>query len=114
MLANKPSIAAHYKYDVVWSPEDQEFIATVAEFPSLSWMAEDQVAALLGLRDLLEEVVQDMYQNGEEIPRPFMERNYSGNLKVRVSPEKHRDLTIAAADQGVSLNRYLSERLTTC
>lgn len=113
MLANKPSIAAHYKYDVVWSPEDKEFVATVAEFPSLSWMDEDQVGALVGLRDLLGEVVEDMRRNGEEIPQPFMERSYSGNIKVRVSPEKHRDLTIAAADQGVSLNRYLSERLAS-
>ncbi|MGP4967336.1 toxin-antitoxin system HicB family antitoxin [Glutamicibacter ardleyensis] len=35
-------------------------------------------------------------------------------MRVRVSPEKHRDLTIAAADQRVSLNRYLTERLASC
>lgn len=54
-----------------------------------------------------------MSANGEEIPQPFSERTYSGDIKLRVSPEKHRQLTKAAAEQGVSLNRYLSERLTS-
>lgn len=112
MLAHKPSIATRYKYDVVWSPEDEEFVATVAEFPSLSWLDEEQVEALVGLRHVVEEVVEDMRNNGEEIPVPLMERSYSGNIKVRVSPERHRDLAIAANEQGVSLNRYLSERLS--
>ncbi len=113
MQTNKLPSAAHYKFDVAWSPSDQEFVATVAEFPSVSWMAEDQVKALLGLRELLEEIIVDLSANGEEIPQPYSERTYSGNIKLRVSPEKHRQLTIAAAEQGVSLNRYLSERLAS-
>ncbi|MFJ2618290.1 type II toxin-antitoxin system HicB family antitoxin [Glutamicibacter sp. NPDC087344] len=107
------SVVAHYVYSVVWSPEDEEYVASVAEFPSLSWMDEDQVEALLGLRSLLREVIEDMEANGEDVPSPITERKYSGNIKLRVSPEKHRELTIAAATQGVSLNRYLSERLAS-
>ncbi|GGJ57151.1 type II toxin-antitoxin system HicB family antitoxin [Glutamicibacter ardleyensis] len=109
-----PAVAAHYKYNVSWSPEDDEFIATVAEFPSLSWMDENQILALTGLRDLIAEVIQDMRDSGEEVPVPFSVRKFSGSIRVRVSPEKHRDLTIAAADQRVSLNRYLTERLASC
>jgi predicted HicB family RNase H-like nuclease len=30
--------ATHYTYRVAWSVEDGEHIATVAEFPSLSWL----------------------------------------------------------------------------
>ena len=30
---------SHYTYRVAWSAEDGEFVATVAEFPSLSWLA---------------------------------------------------------------------------
>ncbi len=29
--------ATHYTYRVSWSAEDGEHVATVAEFPSLSW-----------------------------------------------------------------------------
>ena len=28
----------HYTYQVSWSPEDGEYVGTVAEFPSLSWL----------------------------------------------------------------------------
>lgn len=31
----------HYIYRVSWSSEDREFVATVIEFRSLSWLAPD-------------------------------------------------------------------------
>ena len=31
---------------------------------------------------------------------------------VRIPPEIHRELAIAAADSGISLNRYVSARLS--
>lgn len=109
---NNASIASRYRYSVAWSPEDEEFVATVAEFPSLSWLAEDQVEALLGLDRLLQEVVADLQGNGEDVPLPFADRNYSGNLRVRITPEKHRRLAVAAQEQGVSLNRYVNDLLS--
>lgn len=114
MPTKQPSIVAHYRYSVAWSPEDNEHVATVAEFPSLSWMDEDQIGALKGLEVLIREVLEDMHANGEAFPQPFSERNYSGNIKVRVSPDTHRHLALAASEQGVSLNRYMTERLATC
>jgi predicted HicB family RNase H-like nuclease len=111
MQAKQASIVAHYRYSVTWSPEDDEYVATVTEFPSLSWLDPDKEEALRGLERLLREVVEDMMASGEDIPMPFAERHYSGNLKVRVSPEKHRQLAVCAQEQGVSLNRYLTERL---
>ncbi|GHD06278.1 type II toxin-antitoxin system HicB family antitoxin [Zhihengliuella salsuginis] len=104
---------AHYRYSVMWSPEDEAYVATVAEFASLSWIADSKAEALSGLEAMLEDVVADLVANGEEIPQPFAERRYSGNLKVRVSPEVHRNVAIAAAEQHVSINRYLSERLAS-
>ncbi|WP_240630133.1 type II toxin-antitoxin system HicB family antitoxin [Specibacter cremeus] len=86
----------HYAYSVSWSVEDEEFVATVAEFPSLSWLDGTQDKALRGLEALIADVVRDMQDNGEDVPTPFAEREYSGNLRVRVSPEKHRKLVIAA------------------
>lgn len=104
-----PSVVAHYRYAVTWSPEDEEFVATVAEFPSLSWLDSDRIAALEGLDRLLHDVVVDMCERGETVPLPFAERRYSGNLKVRVPPERHRQLAIEAQEAGVSLNRYVND-----
>lgn len=108
----KASIVAHYKYSVAWSPEDEEYVASVVEFPSLSWLDPDREEALRGLDRLLHEVVEDMLANDEEIPLPFAERSYSGNIKVRVTEEKHRKLALGAQEQGVSLNRYLNDLLS--
>lgn len=55
-----------YAYRVQWSSEDGEYVATVAEFPSLSWLDADPVNALQGLID----VVADLGAAGEPIPEP--------------------------------------------
>lgn len=101
----------HYTYRVAWSIEDDEFVATVAEFPSLSWLHENQAGALGGLVGLVVDVVADMEANGETVPQPIAERRFSGKFNVRVPESLHRELATAAAEQGVSLNRLVSDRL---
>lgn len=101
-----------YAYRVIWSEEDQEFVGLCAEFPSLSWLEEEQDAALHGIVQLVEETVQDMTANGESVPEPFSLRKYSGKFMVRIPPEVHRNLTILSAEAGVSLNHFVSSRLS--
>lgn len=101
----------HYAYRVVWSAEDGEHVATVAEFPSLSWLHADQAEALRGLVDLVAAVVADLEANGESIPEPIAERRFSGKFNVRVPESLHRELALAAAEAGVSMNRLVSDRL---
>jgi predicted HicB family RNase H-like nuclease len=102
----------HYTYRVTWSEEDQEYVALCAEFPSLSFLDEDMTAALDGIVTLVGQVIADMNENGEPIPEPIAERQYSGKFQVRIPPEQHRMLAIKAAEEGVSLNRYISAKLT--
>lgn len=101
----------HYTYRVTWSEEDQEFVATCAEFPSLSWLAETQLDALRGLEQVLVDVLADMEKAGERVPEPISERKYSGKFNVRVPESLHRELVRAAAEQDVSLNRLVSDTL---
>lgn len=101
----------HYAYRVVWSVEDGEYVATVAEFPSLSWLHADQGGALRGLVDLVADVVADLEANGETVPEPIAERRFSGRFNVRIPESLHRRLVLAAAAEGVSLNRLVSDRL---
>ena len=100
-----------YAYRVIWSEEDQEFVGLCAEFPSLSWLDEEQDAALQGIVRLVEETVRDMAANGEAIPEPLSLRKYSGKFLVHTTPEMHRRLTLLSAEAGVSLNRYINSRL---
>jgi len=45
-------------------------------------------------------------------PRPLALRRYSGKFLVRVPPETHRRMAIEAAEEGVSLNRLASAKLS--
>ena len=101
-----------YTYRVTWSEEDQEHVGLCAEFTSLSWLAKTPEAALKGIRRIIEDVIRDMTKSGEEIPEPLACRRYSGKFMVRVPPEIHRNLTIQAAESGVSLNRLASAKLS--
>src|SRR5579871_6120719 len=103
--------ATHYAYRVTWSAEDGEHVATVAEFPSLSWLAPTPAEALAGLADIVRDVLAGLAASGDPIPEPLSERAYSGRFMVRVPSEVHRRLAREAAEQHVSLNRLVSDRL---
>jgi predicted HicB family RNase H-like nuclease len=101
----------HYTYRVTWSPEDNEHLGLCVEFPSLSWLAETPEQALIGIRQVVAEVVADLQANGEIIPPALADKHYSGEFRVRIPPELHRMLALQAAEQGISLNRLASSKL---
>jgi len=101
-----------YTYRVIWSEGDREYVGLCAEFPGLSWMANTPEAALKGIRKVVAEGVKIMEADGDPIPEPLSNKKYSGKFSVRIPPDIHRDLAIQAAESGVSLNRFISAKLT--
>jgi predicted RNase H-like HicB family nuclease len=101
-----------YTYRVTWSEDDQEYVGLCAEFPSLSWLDQTPESALMGVREIVEGVIKDMQNTGEEIPQPIAGKRYSGKFMVRVPPEIHRNLAIQASESGVSLNRIAGAKLS--
>jgi len=101
-----------YTYRVTWSEDDQEHVGLCVEFPSLSWLAKTPEAALQGIRKIVSDAVTDMGDNGETPPSPLSGKNFSGRFIVRLPPEVHRDLAIKAAEEGISLNRLISSKLS--
>ena len=100
-----------YSYRVTWSPEDEEFVASCLEFPSLSWLDDSQERALEGLRTVVSEALADLESNGEPIPQPLSIRSYSGKFNLRVGERLHRQLALQAAEEHLSLNQYVVRRL---
>jgi predicted HicB family RNase H-like nuclease len=82
------------------------------ELPSLSWLAKSPDDAFQGIRKTVEDAVIDMQNNGETPPAPISGRSFSGKFMVRVPPNVHRALALKAAEQGVSLNRLVSAKLS--
>jgi predicted HicB family RNase H-like nuclease len=104
-------MADHFTYRVSWSEEDREYVATCAEFPSLSHLASSRFAALRGIEKLVGDVIADMKRQGEAIPAPLADQSFSGKFVTRIPSELHRQLAIEAAEAGVSLNRLVSFKL---
>ena len=101
-----------YTYRVTWSEGDQEYLGLCVEFPSLSWLASQPEDALRGISQVVAEVVVDLESNGEPIPEPISTRKYSGKFMVRIPPNLHRNLALQAAEDGISLNRLASDKLS--
>lgn len=62
--------ARRYRYSVEWSRADEQFVGTCADLPSLSWLADDHVAALEGIIRLVADTLEDMQRSGESLPAP--------------------------------------------
>ena len=103
----------HFTYRVTWSAEDSEYVGMCVEFPSLSWLASTPEAALSGIRNVVRRAVRDMQAAGEPIPTPLAEKRYSGEFRARIPSHVHRTLAMEAAEQGVSLNRLASAKLSS-
>ena len=101
-----------YAYRVIWSDSDQEYVGLCVEFPGLSWLAGTPEAALKGIRKVVAEGIRIMEADGDSIPEPLSNRRFSGKFSVRIPPEVHRSLAIQAAEEGISLNRLISAKLT--
>jgi len=100
-----------YAYRIVWSESDQEYVGLCAEFPGLSWLVDTPEAALKGFRKVVEEGVKIMEADGESVPAPLSQKKYSGKFSIRIPPNIHRELSIQAAESGISLNRLVSAKL---
>ena len=102
-----------YTYRITWSADDNEHVGLCAEFPSLSWLASTPQKALAGIQRIVNETIEDLESNNEPIPTPFSEKSYSGQFRVRITPDLHRSLAIEAAESGVSMNHLVSTKLSS-
>ena len=103
--------AQEYTYRVYWSDEDREYVATVAEFPSLSNLAKTPDDALRGIIDLVAFSLGEMNEANQQAPVPLGSRRYSGKIALRMTPDQHRRVAMEAAEQGVSINTLLVSRI---
>ena len=52
-----------------------------------------------------------MLAHGEEIPRPWDERTFSGKFNLRLGPELHKKVALDAAERNESMNSYVIKKL---
>ena len=104
--------ANHYTYRVEWSTGNEEYLGRCLEFPQLFECASTPEQAIARIKQAVDEHIRAMDDTfGGEPPRPLTEQNYSGRFMVRTSRALHERLTIEAAEQRVSLNQWVVQKL---
>jgi predicted RNase H-like HicB family nuclease len=101
----------HYTYRVEWWPEQSEYVCRCIELPWLqkwAWTMRDAVAAVEQAAD---EYIAERESEGLDVPPPLTERQYSGKFLVRTSPALHARLAVEAAEQNVSMNQWVVQKL---
>ncbi len=101
----------HYTYRVEWSPTTSEYVGRCIEFPSLSQWAPTAQDAIAGVEQAVDEHIAERRREEFDVPAPLTERQYSGKFVVRTSPALHARLTIEAAEQNVSMNQWVVQKL---
>jgi predicted RNase H-like HicB family nuclease len=102
-----------YTYRIEWSEVDQCHVARCLEFPSLAAHDGTTEEALREIEYVVAESIKWMQEEGEAAPEPLGLKKFKGLLTLRIPPEKHRDLAIRCAEEGISLNRFILSRLAT-
>ncbi len=59
-----------YSVNIVWSEEDDAFLATIPEFPGLSAFGETHQEAIQEALTAAEGMIEVMQQDNEKIPKP--------------------------------------------
>ena len=91
--------------------EDGEWVAALAEMPTVSAFGGSPEEALEEL-DIAWAAVKESYAaRGEAVPAAPARKQYSGRFNVRVDRGLHRDLAVEAAQKGVSLNALVARKL---
>ncbi|MFZ2224754.1 MAG: type II toxin-antitoxin system HicB family antitoxin [Candidatus Deferrimicrobium sp.] len=96
-----------YYGSVSYDDEDRIFYGKIEFIRALvSYEGTD----VTSLREAFEEAVEDYFEmcraHGEEPEKPL-----KGSFNVRIGPELHRKLALAAVRKRVSLNKYIAEIL---
>ena len=101
-----------YTYRAEWWPEQGEYVSRCIELPWLSRWAPTLQEATAAVEQAVDEFVAERIADGDEVPTPLTERQYSGKFVVRTSSALHARLVIEAAEQHVSMNQWVVQKLS--
>ncbi len=87
------------------------WFARIKELPNCMSQGNSPEEALLNLNDAMLGWIKCELEDGESIPEPREDEEYSGQFRTRVSKSLHRKLVEAAERDGVSLNQWINTAL---
>jgi predicted HicB family RNase H-like nuclease len=99
-------------YARVLIPEaDGRFSAEIMEFPGCVAFGDDASGALTALEEVAVDWLDAVVEQGQDVPPPFADTDFSGKLILRMPKGLHRRAALCAQNEGVSLNAFISASL---
>jgi predicted RNase H-like HicB family nuclease len=95
-----------YSFQVVWSDDDEGFVATCPDFKGVSGIGKTAQEALVEAQTALGAMIETFEEEKWALPEPVSLVSHSGQFRLRVPRGLHARLANAAATEGVSLNTY--------
>jgi predicted RNase H-like HicB family nuclease len=95
-----------YSFQVVWSDDDEGFVASCPEFNGVSGIGKTAQEALVEAQTALGMMIETFEEERWALPEPVSLSSHSGQFRLRVPRALHARLASAAANDGVSLNTY--------
>lgn len=102
-----------YAFNIEWSEEDGEYVATCSSFPGLSAFGATEEEALTQGKIALAGFIETCKANKIALPEPLVRGSYSGKLQLRLPKSLHRLAVQMAAREEVSLNTYIADAVRT-
>jgi antitoxin HicB len=99
-----------YTIELRGDPEDGWFVR-IRELPGCMSEGDTAEEALTMVREAMHLWLEVALEEGDAIPEPRAEEEYSGKFVVRVPRSLHRELVATADREGVSLNQYINVAL---
>ena len=91
--------------------EDGTWFARIVEFLGCMTEGDTVTEAHANLDEAMEVWLESHLEDGDPIPEPLTAEHFSGKFVVRVAKTLHRDLSLRAEHEGISLNQYVVTQL---
>ena len=102
----------NYSLQLIWSDEQQGYVATVPEIPDLKSIAETAEQAVNEINSAITVFLLEEKDGGHPAPLPRRLEAYSGQFRLRLPRALHAALVAEAENEGVSLNTYITYLLS--
>jgi antitoxin HicB len=108
------SYYADLSYTVIVEPWDDGdgiyWVARIMELPHCLIHADTPEEAVKEIQEVKLDWIKSNLDRGLLIPEP-RPREYSGQIRLRISPSLHKMLAMRAETEGMSLNQYMATSL---
>jgi len=110
---NEPRVTAEeylklpYTRLLIPDKESGTFTAEIVEFPGCIAQGNTAEEAYESLEKVAKSWIEASLDLGQQVPSPMIEERYSGRFALRLPKSLHRQASMAADMEGISLNQFI-------